>query len=192
MRRAEPSVLIPLRVGLAQPNLANLDAYLLDVSHPASSNFGKHWSAAQVAETFRPSSGAADAVHAWLLESGINPRRVGLSVGGHWVHADTTVEEAERLLGTEYYVYSGEDGGERLACADKYHLPEHVSKLVDIVTPTLHFDTSTGRGSAIHRRANAASVARHAGDSVPAVIFEVRISPLFWATYSLKFVEIGS
>ncbi|KAH9950540.1 peptidase S8/S53 domain-containing protein [Amylocystis lapponica] len=142
VRRAEPRMVLPLRVGLKQSNLASIEEYVMDVSHPDSPNYGKHWTPSKVAATFRPSSEAISTVHAWLVESGVDAKRVRLSAGGGWLNANVTIEEAERLLGTEYYVYrfGSEGGDEHVACEDKYHLPEHVSKHVDMVTPTLHFD----------------------------------------------------
>lgn len=35
---------IPMSIGLMQNNLENGYEYLMDVSHPESSNYGKHWS----------------------------------------------------------------------------------------------------------------------------------------------------
>ena len=149
VRRADGDVKLPLRIALTQPNLASLEDYLLDVSHPDSANYGKHWSAAKVAETFRPSPDAIKAVLDWLQDEGFEAHRVKLSKGGSWVHADVTVAEAESLLGTEYHVYQhGETGTEHIACEEKYHLPEHVAEHVDLVMPTLHFDVHTiGRRS---------------------------------------------
>lgn len=45
---------LPMRIALAQRNLDKAYEYLEDVSHPTSANFGKHWSAKKVAETFSP------------------------------------------------------------------------------------------------------------------------------------------
>ena len=36
--------LIPLSIGLVQRNLDSGYSYLMDISHPQSSNYGKHWS----------------------------------------------------------------------------------------------------------------------------------------------------
>lgn len=36
--------IIPLSIGLSQRNLENGYEHLMDVSHPESSNYGKHWS----------------------------------------------------------------------------------------------------------------------------------------------------
>lgn len=144
VRRANADLKLPLRIALAQPNLAHLDDYLLEVSHPESPSYGKHWSAAKVAETFKPSPDAVKAVLDWLEDEGVETHRVKLSKGGSWVHADVTITEAESLLGTEYHVYQhGASGTEHIACEEKYHLPEHVAEHVDLVMPTLHFDVHT-------------------------------------------------
>lgn len=60
----------PMRIALAQSNLDKADEYLMDVSHPESPNFGKHWTAKQVAEMFAPSQESYDAVTFWLRSSG--------------------------------------------------------------------------------------------------------------------------
>ncbi|PCH37568.1 subtilisin-like protein [Wolfiporia cocos MD-104 SS10] len=150
VRRVEPSLVLPLRIGLAQRNLENLHDYLLDVSHPDSPNYGRHWSPARIASTFRPSDESRDTVREWLVASGIELERVRDGRGGAWIDVDVSVEEAESLLGTEYFVYQlgeGEDGQEHVACMDKYRLPEHVAKHVELVTPTLHFDVKLKRRS---------------------------------------------
>ncbi|TFK80778.1 subtilisin-like protein [Polyporus arcularius HHB13444] len=151
VRRAELDTILPLNIGLVQSNLDNLDAYLMDVAHPESPNYSKHWTAPEVANAFRPSAESIDAVRTWLADDGwISAERIVLSKSGGWVMVNVTVEEAEHLLGTEYYVYEhAEDGRQHLACQGGYHLPEHVSKHVDLVTPTLHFDVKIRRhGSA--------------------------------------------
>lgn len=112
----------------------------MDVSHPESPNFGKHWSAKQVAETFAPSDEAVASVLEWLAESGITGDRVKQSQGLNWVHADVTVSEAESLLKTKYYKYThGQTGQGHIACED-YSIPEDIQRHVDFVTPTVHFD----------------------------------------------------
>jgi tripeptidyl-peptidase-1 len=76
-RKHDTSAAIPLRFALVQPNLENIEKYLYDVSHPNSPNYGKHWTASQVAATFGPSQESVDAVRDWLLENGIesSPRQ---------------------------------------------------------------------------------------------------------------------
>lgn len=140
VRRAEPDAILPLSIALTQPNLEQLNAYLLDVAHPASTNYGKHWTPAAVADAFRPSAAAVDVVRGWLVNDAfIEPSRIALSKDGQWITLNATVEEAEHLLGTEYYVFEHADGTTHVGCRGGYSLPERVSKHVDIITPTLHF-----------------------------------------------------
>ncbi|KAJ7447974.1 subtilisin-like protein [Mycena latifolia] len=140
-RRADPDVFIPLKFSLAQSNLDKLEAFLLDVADPRSPKYGQHWSPAQVKETFRPSKETVDIVHGWLTHgAGIHADKIRLSPTGEILQLNVTIAEAEGLLDAEYYVYSdNEDGSVRIGCHDGYTLPEHVSKHVDFVWPTVHF-----------------------------------------------------
>ncbi|KAI1177804.1 peptidase S8/S53 domain-containing protein [Nemania sp. FL0916] len=151
--RAARSQVLPIRIGLRQRNLENAERYIYEVSDPHSPNFGTHWTAEQVANTFAPSTTTKNAVLNWLVDSGIELPRITLSKGHNWVEFSGTVEEAERLFSTEYWHYQHvENGGLRLA-VDEYSLPEHVQKHVDFVMPTVQLDglkpvanTNHGRG----------------------------------------------
>ncbi|TCD67356.1 hypothetical protein EIP91_000223 [Steccherinum ochraceum] len=141
MRRAPPTTVLPLRIGLIQPNIRDLEKHLLDISHPDSANYGQHWSAAKIAHVFRPSKDSADTVRHWLSSEGIDAARIALSKTGSWLEVNVSVAEAEALLKTEYSLYEHEGTGtQHLACGPAYHLPEHVSEHVELVVPTLHFD----------------------------------------------------
>ncbi|KAI0633976.1 subtilisin-like protein [Trametes polyzona] len=178
VRRAHPDMVLPLSVGLVQSNLEHLETYLMDVSHPDSPNYSKHWTPAQVADAFRPAPESVDAVRAWLVEDGrVGPERIALSGSGAWLVANVTVDEAEQLLGTEYYVYQHEeDGREHVACHQGYHLPEHVSKHVDLITPTLHFDVKVTRHASVEPVEalwSAKNVGKLAGPEVGGVIHNI-------------------
>ena len=163
VKRADPGLVLPLSIGLVQSNLDNLEGYLMDIADPDSPNYSNHWTPAAVADTFRPSEASVDAVRAWLIAEGnIEAGRVALSRSGGWMNANVTVEEAERLLGTEYFVYEHAEGGmPHVACAGAYHLPAHVAPHVDIVTPTLHFDVKAVRHGASDLQSRA--VAKNVG-----------------------------
>ncbi|KIJ66050.1 hypothetical protein HYDPIDRAFT_87640 [Hydnomerulius pinastri MD-312] len=149
-RKHNPSAVIPLRFALAQPNIEDIEEYLYDVSHPNSPNYGNHWTAAQVAATFAPSPESADAVHNWLLESGIEAHRIKISPSKGWIEFQATVQEAEDLLHTSYHVYGHESGSEHVAC-ESYHLPEHLATHVDFVTPTVHFDAKLSKRDGVRK-----------------------------------------
>lgn len=131
---------LPMRIALSQSNLDRADEFLMDVSHPDSPNFGKHWSAKQVAEAFAPSEEAVNSVLAWLAEAGVLGDRVKQSQGLNWIHADVTVSEAEELLKTKYYKYTHAVTGQAHVASEDYSIPEDIRRHVDFVTPTVHFD----------------------------------------------------
>ena len=131
---------LPMRVGLSQSNLDKAEEYLLDVSDPASPNYGKHWSAKQVAETFAPSQDSIDAVKEWLTSSGIPEEDIDHHPSKGWFKFDIPVGKAEELLKTTFYRHQHETGKAHIGC-DEYHVPEHLVRHVDFITPTIHFDT---------------------------------------------------
>ncbi|KAF7888155.1 uncharacterized protein EAF02_002696 [Botrytis sinoallii] len=135
-----PDSSLPMRFAITQNNLHNAEAYLMDVSDPSSPNFGNHWSAKKVAETFAPSAESLRAVTQWLAEYGIKSDRVKQSQSLNWIHANVTVAEAESLLNTKYYSYTHAKSGQTAAACDDYSVPENVRKHIDFITPTLHFD----------------------------------------------------
>ncbi|KIJ66024.1 hypothetical protein HYDPIDRAFT_87864 [Hydnomerulius pinastri MD-312] len=151
-RRHDTSATVPLRFALAQSNIEDIGKYLMEVSHPKSENYGKHWSAGDVLKKFAPNDESIDAVRSWLLENGFESDRVNLTPNKGWIEVSATVEEAERLLQTEYNLYAHSTGKEHVAC-DSYHLPSHIAPHVDFVTPTVHFDAKLTRRSTEPARA---------------------------------------
>ncbi|KAI1295167.1 peptidase S8/S53 domain-containing protein [Xylaria venustula] len=138
--RAARSQVLPIRIGLRQRNIENAERYIHEVSDPNSPNFGKHWTAEEVANTFAPAPESKNAVVKWLVDSGIARPRITLSKGQNWVQFEGTVEEAEALFATEYWQYQHiEEGGVRLA-VDSYSLPENLRQHIDFVMPTVQLD----------------------------------------------------
>lgn len=136
-RRLEPEAVLPLRIGLTQPNLHTLEDVLMEVSHPESPSYGQHWTPHQIMEYFQPTRETMDAVVDWLTSSGISKERLRLSKSRGWIEVTASVGEVEELLNTEYHVWEDGDGLERVGC-DAYSVPEHVQPHVDIIKPTIH------------------------------------------------------
>ena len=63
-----------------------------------------------------------------------------MSRGKNWVNFDATIAEVESLLRTEYKVYEHASGQHHVACED-YSVPQDVSEHIDLIMPTVHFDT---------------------------------------------------
>lgn len=145
--RVPEAAVIPVRIGLAQQNLHRAEEFINQVSDPSSPDYGKHWTAKQVAETFAPSKESLEAVSEWLQYSGIEASRIALSAGRNWLSFNATTRELEDLIQAKYHVYSHISGHQHIAC-EKYSIPAHLLDHIDIITPTVDFDKKVGD----HRR----------------------------------------
>lgn len=142
IERLNGSFILPIKIALVQTNLNKVEEYLLSVSDPTSENYGKHWSAEQIANTFKPSDETVNAVLAWLVSAGISLQRIEKSQSLGWLQFNCTVDEAQNLLKTEYFKFKHTSGAPHVGCTS-YHIPESVRKHIDFITPTVHFDIKT-------------------------------------------------
>lgn len=113
-RRHENGATLPLRIALKQSNIESIGDFLYDVSHPESANYGKHWTAEEISRKFSPSDGTVSTVRDWLIENGLARERIRVSPTKGWINVNVTVEEAERLMNTEYHVYTHDSGKEHV------------------------------------------------------------------------------
>jgi len=141
-----------MRFGLVQSNMDKLEDFLMTVSHPDSPEYGQHWSMSKVAETFAPSRDTIGAVTDWLVDEGIALSRLRLSPNRAWIEVNVTGAEAEELLDAEYHVFTHSSGKEHVAC-HSYSVPQHVRHHVDIITPTVHFDSRMMQPGRLKRNA---------------------------------------
>lgn len=135
--RADPSLLLPVRIALAQNNIELGIDRLLDISDPDSDNFGNHLTVDEVGELFRPDSDSIDAVRDWLHDSGIEAERHTVSPGKGWLKFHASVEELENLLSTKYHIYEHSYTQESHIGCDEYHLPVEMVSHIDFVTPSV-------------------------------------------------------
>ena len=142
--RLPADVVLPIRIALTQENLDKAEDFLMEVSSPSSKKYGQHWSAKDIAEKFAPSQESVKIVTDWLGKNGIPNERITRSQSLGWLKFHATVAEAENLLKTEYYTYKHQGGKSRIGCTE-YHVPERVSRHLDFITPTVHFDTKVSR-----------------------------------------------
>lgn len=133
--RVAPDSILPVRIGLTQSNLDRGEEFLHSVSHPDSPSFGKHWTAEEVIEAFKPSDETVDAVKQWLEEAGFT--RVVHSDNKGWLAFDAPASEVEALLHAEYHEYEDTISGGVLPSCDRYHVPGHIRHHIDYITPGL-------------------------------------------------------
>ena len=111
--RIDGTSVTSFRIALKQRNLENGYDYLMSVSHPSSSNYGKLWTADEVRNTFAPSEESSEVVRNWLGNAGIKD----IDEKRGWLVFETTIAHAEELLGSEYYEHEDlETGAIRIGC----------------------------------------------------------------------------
>lgn len=151
-------ITLPVRIGLTESNLDRGDNILMEVSDPTSEKYGKHLTAEevmrcpspantiteltskQIIKLFAPQPESIDAVLSWLVSSGIESSRISLSRGRNWLNINASIAEVEALLKTEYRLYEHTTGQKHIAC-EEYSVPQEISEHIDLIMPTIHFDT---------------------------------------------------
>ena len=139
LKRANPRDRLPIRIGLVQQNLQNAEQYLMDVSDPRSPNFGQHWSAEKVANTFSATPEAIEKVTSWLTDSGISIDRLSYAPGGNRIDLNASISEAQTLFRADYWVYQHVRIRSRRIDCDEYHLPRDVRNFVDLIVANKEF-----------------------------------------------------
>lgn len=179
---------LPVRIGLAQSNLDKghdllMEMYLaqselhlttyafanpLHRSDPGSPAYGNHLAPDQVHDLFAPAGESVESVRAWLESEGIAGDRVSQSVNKQWLQFDASVQEMERLLRAEYYLYSHADSGRsHIACREYVCLVPFLIFLANVIgivslcrcsrTSTTLLLVSRSKRSALHRARSAAT-----------------------------------
>ncbi|KAH8812857.1 peptidase S8/S53 domain-containing protein [Xylogone sp. PMI_703] len=138
---ADPSATVLAKIGLAQSNLDDGHDHLIAVSDPRSPKYGQHWTAAQIAEFFQPSAETIESVQKWLIDAGIDSKRIKLSKGKHWISFSATIEELQNLLQTDYGVYRHQSGRAYIG-SESYRVPASLKHHIDFITPTVQFDAA--------------------------------------------------
>ncbi|KAJ6086305.1 hypothetical protein N7486_010586 [Penicillium sp. IBT 16267x] len=156
-KRLDASTLLPVRIGLTQSNLDYGHDLLMEMSNPSSSRYGKHMSESEVHDLFAPGDESVDTVRSWLESFGIAKNRISQSVNKQWIQFDASTDELEKLLHTEYYIYSHADTGRSHVACREYSVPHSVQDHIDYITPgiTLREVTSVGiTSNKIQKRSN--------------------------------------
>ncbi|KAJ5569507.1 uncharacterized protein N7459_008937 [Penicillium hispanicum] len=148
-KRLDGATTLPVRIGLTQSNLDQGHELLMAMSDPASSHYGRHMTTAEIHDIFAPSRESVDSVRSWLVSVGITADRVSQSANKQWIQFDADASELERLLRTEYYIYSHSETGRSHVASREYHVPRSVREHIDYITPgvTLREVSNVGRST---------------------------------------------
>ncbi|KAJ7728592.1 family S53 protease [Mycena maculata] len=135
---ADASSSINFRIALPSSNVAGLEAALLDVSTPSSSNYGNHLSKDAVNAFLAPSDQATAVVQAWLSSHGLSANTS--SSAGDWLSLSVTVAKANEILSAQYETFQHVASGKTYARTLSYSLPAEVADFIDTIHPTVTFN----------------------------------------------------
>ncbi|KAM0816600.1 putative Peptidase S53 domain-containing protein [Seiridium cardinale] len=146
LKRSKPDqrLQLPMRIGLKQSNLDQAPQWLMDVSHPKSEKYGKHWTSEEITEAFKPADDTIESVKQWLKDNGITEERITHTGNKVWLAFEASLEEAENLLHTEYFVHENSKG-RLITDSDSYAIPKHLVEHIDYITPGVKGSDVTGR-----------------------------------------------
>ncbi|KAJ3572260.1 hypothetical protein NP233_g3200 [Leucocoprinus birnbaumii] len=140
---------IKLRIGLPQPNFAQLEQHLYEVSDPYHDRYGQHLSKEEVEALIAPHDESLESVDKWLDSFGLKEEDIERSPAKDWVKLTIPVTLAEQMLNTTYFVWKHIESGDFLVRTTSYSLPDFVHGHVDVVQPTTMFGRFKGSKSTI-------------------------------------------
>jgi tripeptidyl-peptidase-1 len=149
LRRAAPDAPHVVVFAVKQPNIAYLEAQLLEMSDPDHAHYGRHFTRQYVNElTANPRGRAAVLDHLGTVPGVTLLPDLG---GGAYVTAHAAVSVWEGVLATEFHVYHHQhvlrDIATELVRCESYSLPSALHDHVAFVMNTVQFPLATGTGS---------------------------------------------
>ncbi|KAI0758086.1 tripeptidyl peptidase A [Fomes fomentarius] len=142
--------IIELRIGLPQPNFAELERHLYEVSDPFHERYGDHLSKEEVEALIAPHDESIHLVNEWLASHGLYEDSLSRSPARDWVLVKVPVSLAEEMLKTEYHVWTHDASGDAVVRTTSYSLPEHLHDHVELVQPTTMFSRMKKLKSSFH------------------------------------------
>jgi len=118
------------RVYLAGRDPAGLSAYSAAVSDPASPEYGRYLTAAQVQQRYGPSDGEVDAVQRWLTSAGLQIT----AVTPQYVAVRGAVAAVQHAFAVRFGKFTGPDGAAARAPEQAASVPASVGHAVLTVT----------------------------------------------------------
>ncbi|EIW61376.1 tripeptidyl peptidase A [Trametes versicolor FP-101664 SS1] len=142
--------IIELRIALPQPNFAELERHLYEVSDPFHDRYGQHLSKEEVESLVTPEPESVHLVNEWLASHGLYEDSLSRSPAKDWVLVKVPVTLAEAMLKTEYHVWTHDASGESVVRTTEYSVPEHLDAHVELVQPTTMFSRMRSLKTTFH------------------------------------------
>jgi len=166
LHRAAPEEQLDMIIALELQNLDILEERLLAAATPGHSEYGKWLSKGEIADLTSPPKEAIDRVLDWYGATAEHYHN------GGFIKRTVSVEEAEKLLNSEYHVFEHTDGQQVIRMLDAYAVDSSVADHISFASPSIRFPAKSEMGSKLIYEEmdidlNAASVTSDLDDSDP-------------------------
>lgn len=133
-RRAEAHERLKLHLSLTNPRTADFEQHALSLSTPDHPLYGKYLSREDLAQWMAPADHVLSSALEWIHSANIDD----VQAKAYHITLNASIEQAEKLLDTQFYHYTSEDGQEAVRTL-KYHVPEPLQQSINMVQPTTRF-----------------------------------------------------
>ncbi|KAK9420506.1 putative Peptidase S8/S53 domain-containing protein [Seiridium unicorne] len=143
--RPEGSTEVRATVVFHQPRMEEAQSLLMDISNPASTNFGQFLDREALEDLFGPSNHSQRKVLDWLESAGVPTTTVRLRKAAASMEFPATISQMESLLETEYHIRENSLTGKRQLEGSAHNIPTELEDHVHFVTSTLTSKNSKKR-----------------------------------------------
>ncbi|TQV92728.1 hypothetical protein V2A60_009193 [Cordyceps javanica] len=132
---APPDQKLNLYIRLKEENLDQLAKRTLEISDPDHPDYGKHLTKAEIDALTAPTRETVDSVYKWLSSHGVDAGQIDSG----FVTVSVSVDQAQKMLNTDYGVYTQVATGRETVRTTSYSLPQYVHGAIDMIQPTTLF-----------------------------------------------------
>ncbi|VDC00558.1 unnamed protein product [Peniophora sp. CBMAI 1063] len=155
MNAAPPDTTFELRIQLANSDISGLEERLKVISSPSSNEYGRWLTRGEVDTYVSPTSETVGAVNSYLSQHGL--AATASTSAGDVLTVSVTVEQANALLGTEYYTFQSTETHQSTVRTLQYSIPSSLKGHINYVHPTTSFPNYAKSGLRLTKTLNDAS-----------------------------------
>ncbi|KAI0132691.1 peptidase S8/S53 domain-containing protein [Xylariales sp. AK1849] len=137
---------IALRIQLVHQDMNKFHELATNIATPGHELYGKHVSQDVIDSIIAPKDESKDLVLGWLRNQSLADSAT-VSPRGNTIILEASVSQLEKLLKTQYDVYSNAESGEEVVRTLEYSLPNNLKGHVSMVQPTTFFGLRAMRSS---------------------------------------------
>lgn len=140
--RVSSNAQLKLRLGLLQRDVPGLIDALYRVSDPASADYGKHLTKAEVNAFLAPAPETLSAVTSWLTSNGVQARPI--SPAGEWLEFTVPALKANALFSADFTLFRHSASGTSGVRALQYSVPANLASAIRVLSPGISFWSPNG------------------------------------------------